>query len=185
MQLTLFEREVSLEQALIQLRTSIGDLIRQLRPVFDLVLIDCPPGLSVVTECWLREADYHILPVVPDHLSVYALEVFSYFKGRNPEMGFAESLGVLINMKDEESSADADYERRLRGNADNRCFAQAVSRTPTLQHAIQLIAGERPYDTKYPGETGAALRAICEELLEKAAAGNAVPQPAADTAAEP
>src|SRR5262249_55523009 len=96
MQLTLFEREVSQEKALVQLRASIGGLLQQLRAVFDIILIDCPPGLSVVTESWLREADFHISPVVPDHLSVYALEVFSYFKGRNPEMGFAESLGVLI-----------------------------------------------------------------------------------------
>jgi chromosome partitioning protein len=177
MQLTLFEREVSLEQALIQLRTSIGDLLRQLRDVFDIVLIDCPPGLSVVTESWLREADYYISPVMPDPLSIYALEVFSYFKGRNPDMGFAESLGVLINMKDMESAADADYERRLRGSADNRCFAQTVPRTPTLQHAIQLSAIERPYDAKYTGEAAAALRAICQELLGKITAGNAVPQP--------
>jgi chromosome partitioning protein len=173
MQLTLFEREVALEQALIQLRASIADLLRQLRDAFDIVLIDCPPGLSVVTESWLREADFHISPVVPDHLSVYALEVFSYFKGRNPEMGFAESLGVLINMKDMESAADADYERRLRGNADNRCFAQTLPRTLSLQHATLLSATERPYDAKYPGETAAALRAICEELLGRASAGTA------------
>jgi chromosome partitioning protein len=174
MQLTLFEREVSLEQSMVQLRASIGDLLQQLRDAFDIVLIDCPPGLSVVTESWLREADFHISPVVPDPLSIYALEVFSYFKGRNPEMGFAESLGVLINMKDEESAEGADCERRLRGNADNRCFAQAVPRTPALQHAVQLSAAERPYDAKYPGDAAAALQAICEELLGKVAADAAV-----------
>jgi chromosome partitioning protein len=170
MQLTLFEREVSQEQALAQLRTSIGDLLAQLRPVFDIILIDCPPGLSVVTESWLREADYHVSPVVPDRLSLYALEVFAHFKKRNPEMGFAESLGVLINMKDTRSAADADYEHRLRDGPDHRCFAQAVPRTPTLQHAIQLSPLERPYDTKYPGEAGDALRAVCEELLDRIAA---------------
>jgi chromosome partitioning protein len=169
MQLTLFEREVSQEQALTPLRASIGGLLGQLRQVFDIVLIDCPPGLSVVTESWLREADFYFSPVIPDQLSVYALEVFGHFKGRNPEIGFAESLGVLINMKDMRSATDADYERRLRGSADNRCFAQTVPRTPTLQHAIQLSAMERPYDAKYPDEAGAALRVVCEELLDRIA----------------
>jgi chromosome partitioning protein len=173
MQLTLFEREVSQEQALDQLRVSIGGLLGQLRGAFDIVLIDCPPGLSVVTESWLREADFYISPVVPDQLSIYALEVFSHFKGRNPEMGFAENLGVLINMKDLRSATDADFERRLRDNADNRCFAQTVPRTPTLQHAIQLSALERLYDTKYPGETGTAVRAVCEELLDRITAASA------------
>jgi hypothetical protein len=31
---------------------------------------------------------------------------------------------------------------------------------------------ERPYDVKYPGEAGAALRAVCEEFLDRIAAGN-------------
>jgi cellulose biosynthesis protein BcsQ len=62
--------------------------------MFDIVLIDCPPGLSVLTESWLREADFHIPPTKPDHISAYALEVLGHFKGLNPEMGFAENLGV-------------------------------------------------------------------------------------------
>ena len=173
MQLTLFEREVAQEQALIELRASIGGLLNTLRSIFDVILIDCPPGLSVVTESWLREADFYISPVVPDNLSIYALEVFSHFKERNPEMGFAENLGTLINMNDTRSAADADYERRLRDNAINRCFQQTVQRTQTLQHAIQLSATERPYDAKYPGEVGAALRTVCEELLDRLAAANA------------
>ena len=172
MQLTLFEREVSREQALAELRASIAHLLGQLREVFDIVFIDCPPGLSVVTESWLREADFHVSPVVPDHLSLYSLEVFAHFKGRNPEMGFAENLGVLINMKDMRSATDADYEQRLRGSADARCFAQTVPRTPTLQHAIQLSATERPYDAKYPGDAGAILGSVCEELLARIAARN-------------
>ena len=173
MQLTLFEREVSKEKALVRLRASVGSLLEPVRGIFDIVLINCPPGLSVVTESWLREADFHISPVIPDHISIYALEVLSHFKGRSPEMGFAENLGVLINMKETQSAADADHERRLRDNADNRCFPQALPRTQALQHATQLSAVERPYDAKYPGESGTALRVVCEELLNRVAAANA------------
>ena len=65
--------------------------------MFDIVLIDCPPGLSVLTESWLREVEFLISPIKPDHLSAYALEVLGHFKGLNPELGFAENLGVLLN----------------------------------------------------------------------------------------
>jgi hypothetical protein len=41
MQLTLFEREVAQEQALVQLRREHRRLLKQLREVFDVVLIDC------------------------------------------------------------------------------------------------------------------------------------------------
>jgi chromosome partitioning protein len=172
MQLTLFEREVSKEKALVQLRATVGALLESVRGLFDIIFIDCPPGLSVLTESWLREADFHVSPVIPDHISVYALEVFGHFKARNPEMGFAENLGVLINMKDMQPAAGTEHERRLRDNAGNRCFPGAVPRTRALQHAPQLSTVERPYDTKYPDESGTALQAVCVELLDRIAAAN-------------
>ena len=82
--------------------TVIGELLAGVRKVFDVVLIDCPPGLSVLTESWLREADFHISPTKADYVSVCGLEVFRRFKGLNPEMGFAENLGVIVNMKEHE-----------------------------------------------------------------------------------
>jgi chromosome partitioning protein len=172
MQLTLFEREVSKESLHGKLRSSIGALLNHVRGVFDIVLIDCPPGLSVLTESWLREADFHLSPTKPDYVSTCGLEVFRRFKSLNPEMGFAENLGVIVNMKDAYSSVDADYQRWLMENPDNRSFAQAVPRTSALQVAAQLMPVERSYVAKYPGESGAAIRAAAEELIGRLKAAN-------------
>jgi chromosome partitioning protein len=172
MQLILFEREVSKESLLARLRTSVGALINHIRGVFDVVLLDCPPGLSVLTESWLREADFHLSPVKCDYVSVCGLEVFRRFKSLNPEMGFAENIGVLINKK-EDSVVDEDYERWLRSNSDNWVFTQAVPRTNALQHAAQMSPVERSYAAKYPGASGAAIRRTCEELLERLVAAQA------------
>jgi chromosome partitioning protein len=171
-QLTLFEREVAREGAIVRLRTGIRALLEVLRPSFDIVLIDCPPGLSVVTESWLREADFYVSPVVPDHLSSYALEVLNHFRGRDPELGFAEHLGVIINMKEVGPAADADHERRLMEKPENRCFPEPVPRTQALQHAPQFSAAERPYGVKYPGDSGVALRFVCHELLDRVGTAN-------------
>jgi chromosome partitioning protein len=173
MQLTLFEREVSKESLHGKLRSSIGALLQHVRGVFDIVLIDCPPGLSVLTESWLREADFHLSPTKPDYVSTCGLEVFRRFKGLNPEMGFAENLGVIVNMKDTYSSVDADYQRWLMENPDNRSFPQAVPRTSALQVAAQLSHVERSYVAKYPGESGIAIRAVAEELIGRLKATNA------------
>jgi chromosome partitioning protein len=43
MQLTLFEREVSKESLHQRLRSSIHSLLGNVRGVFDVVFIDCPP----------------------------------------------------------------------------------------------------------------------------------------------
>jgi chromosome partitioning protein len=167
MQLTLFEREVAKEKLLTRMRLAVGALLTSVRDVFDVVLIDCPPGLSVLTESLLREADFYISPTKPDHICVYALEVFNHFKGLNPEMGFAENLGVLVNMQDMRSKTDTEHQQRLVQNRDNRCFSQVVPRTSALQHAAQFKPGERSYDTKYPGDSGVALRNLCLELLDR------------------
>jgi chromosome partitioning protein len=174
MQLTLFEREVSKESQHARLRSTISALLNATRGVFDIVLVDCPPGLSVLTESWLREADFHIAPTKPDYVSACGLEVFRRFKGLNPEMGFAENLGVVINMKDDMSAQDREYDRWLRQTPDNRCFARAILRSNSLQHAAQYQTLDRSYQAKYPGDAGQGIRAVTEELLARLAAANAV-----------
>lgn len=169
MQLTLFEREVSKEALHGRLRTSIGGLLSRARIVFDVVLVDCPPGLSVLTECWLREADFHLSPTKPDYISVCGLDVFSRFKQLNPEMGFAENLGVLINMKDRQSTEDEEYHRWLAGNPANNCFEQVLPRLNAMQQAARFHNEDRSFSAKYPGEIGAAVRAVTAEILTRMA----------------
>jgi chromosome partitioning protein len=174
------------EGLLLRLRTTVGALLQHVREMFDIILIDCPPGLSVLTESLLREADFHLAPVNPDHVSIYALEVLAHFKGLNPEMGLAEYLGVLVNMKELGSDLDADNLRRLMENADNRCFAQEIPRTGALQHAGRFSSAERTYATKYPDASGEALELACREILDRLAeadaADQASPAPAASVA---
>lgn len=174
MQLTLFEREVSREALHARLRTSISGLLSRARIVFDVVLIDCPPGLSVLTECWLREADFHLSPTKPDYISVCGLDVFRRFRDLNPEMGFAENLGVLVNMKDDLSVEDREYHRWLADNPVNRCFQQVLPRTNALQQAARYSVQERSYGAKYPGNIGAAVRSLTTELLARLDSASAV-----------
>lgn len=168
-QLTLFEREVSRESLHGRLRTAIAELLSEVRPVFDVVLIDCPPGLSVLTESWLREADYHLTPTKADYISTCGLEVFRRFKAVNTDMGFAENLGVIINMLDPLSHNDAEYRRWLEQEADNRCFESVVPRANALQDAARFRTEERSYPAKYPGEAGKAIQRLTHEILQRMA----------------
>lgn len=167
MQLTLLEREVSKESQHSRLRASIGRLLADSGNVFDIVLVDCPPGLSVLTECWLREADFHVSPTKPDYVSICGLEVFRRFKALNPEMGFARNLGVIVNLADATSATDSEYTAWLAANADNRCFAQSVPRVKALQDAARHQSLDRSYAAKYPGVVGQAMRALAAELVER------------------
>ena len=176
MQLTLFEREVSKESLHSRLRAAIGGFLSEARSVFDIVLIDCPPGLSVLTESWLREADYHLSPTKADYISICGLEVFRRFKDLNPEMGFARNLGVIVNMKDALSVSETDYQAWLKENPENRCFEATVPRVNALQEAARFQTADRSYFAKYPGQVGEAIRSLTSELLERLAEVDAEPK---------
>jgi chromosome partitioning protein len=167
--LTLFEREVSKGEHEALLRKTIGACLAETRECYDYVLIDSAPGLSVLTECWLREADFYLSPTRPDYISTRGLLFLRKFRQRNPEMGFAELLGVIVNMKDQLSSHDQQFERWLRGDGEHRCFHQAIFRVSPLQAAAYCTSSPRSYWAKYPGQIGGHLRALADELLTRVA----------------
>jgi chromosome partitioning protein len=169
--LTLFEREVSKGDRETQLRRTVGTWLSEARLAYDYVFIDSAPGLSVLTESWLREADYYLSPTRPDYISTRGLAFLRKFRQRNPEMGFAELLGVIVNMKDLQSSDDEQYDQWLRQNAENRCFRQAILRVTPLQAAAYFSPRPRSYWAKYPGQTGDQLRYLTDEFLRRVANG--------------
>jgi len=71
--LTLFEREVSKGDHESRLRKAIGASLAKAGSTYDIVLIDSAPGLSVLTECFLREASFYLSPTKPDFISLRGL----------------------------------------------------------------------------------------------------------------
>jgi hypothetical protein len=55
-----------------------------------------------------------------------------------------------------------------------RNFAQTVPRAVALQHASHFRPVDRSYGNKYPGESGNALLAVCQELLNRLATAKRV-----------
>ncbi len=81
-----------------RLRESLNSVARQ----FDYVLIDCSPGLGLLTINALVAADNVIIPILCDYLSLEGLkQLISSIKktqqGLNPKL---EVLGILPNMVD-------------------------------------------------------------------------------------
>ena len=70
---------------------------------YDVVVIDCPPGLSVLTVNALAAADAYIVPVAPHRLDLEALNGFlgwstelrSPARQKPPEL-----LGILLTLVD-------------------------------------------------------------------------------------
>lgn len=165
--LTLLEREISSMHSEAYLRQSAAEMLADVRNAFDIVLIDCPPGLSVITETWLREADYHLAPTKPDYISACGLAFFRRFKQVESEKGFAANLGVLVTMKDQGSALEAEFHKWLSSDPENRCFETVVPRSVAMQHAASYAQEKRSFAAKYPGDSGAAIRALAKEFLSR------------------
>ena len=117
MELSLFERAVSEERAAAKLQEVVRNFLAETSRMFDVVFIDCPPGLSLLTECWLREVDYVMPPIKPDYLSARGLAVLKQFRKEHGAGGFAEILGIVINMKDGRIAIRGHVARETQGRS--------------------------------------------------------------------
>ena len=85
MDMTLVEREIAARNALGRARQACRWLLDEASQAVDFIIVDCAPGISTVTECWLRECDWHLIPIKPDILAVSGMEYLRVFRQRNPK----------------------------------------------------------------------------------------------------
>lgn len=99
------------EEGLIARTQSVIDAARQ--EFSEWVLIDCPPGQTVLAEAAIRSADLILCPTTPDHLSSWGLQNFQEYiqnlfkeEGRDPPPAF----WVLNGFR---ASRDAGLQREI------------------------------------------------------------------------
>ena len=70
--------------------TRLRSLLAPLRPEYDLVVLDCPPSISLLSENVLHAADLLLVPLIPTTLSVRTLDQLTGFiegfNGKRPKV---------------------------------------------------------------------------------------------------
>ena len=72
----LTQRKMSWSDIIGGLSGIVSAQLSKLRKGFDFILIDCAPGISVLTEVSIRLADLIIVPTIADFLSTFGLQTF-------------------------------------------------------------------------------------------------------------
>jgi cellulose biosynthesis protein BcsQ len=137
----------------------------------DVVLIDCPPGVSSFTEAAIRCADLVIAPVTPDYLPALGLEAF-LFQTVDPlrrKGAFKGRLQVLFNRVEERASQERFMEQ-ITGVAGDfgdhlNVFETRLPQSRGLARAVEPVEGLMTFEGKYDG-AAVLLRELAQETLE-------------------
>jgi chromosome partitioning protein len=86
--------------ALIQPIDVLKKYVKEYIARYDVVLIDCPPNLGIVTQNGLNISDYYLIPSIPDHLSTYGIpQIISSVNNFNRKTGTnIQALGIVPTM---------------------------------------------------------------------------------------
>jgi chromosome partitioning protein len=180
-QSTAFERleiipsEVDLCGADIELARSENYLHRvagALQPVlesqrFDVVLIDCPPSLGILTLNAFTAADGLLVPLQCEY---YALEGVSMInrimaqlhEGANPRL---ELVGVIMTMYDSRTKLSQQVVGEVREHFGERVFETMIPRSTRLAEAPSFGKPIIHYDKYSPG--AAAYELLAQEVLTR------------------
>lgn len=89
----------------------IGELLRSQRSHYDMVFLDCPPGISLLSENVLHAVDTVLVPMIPATLSIRTFDQLtgfvSDFQGRRPR------VRAFFSMVDRRKRLHCDLVRSL------------------------------------------------------------------------
>ena len=97
---------------------------------YDLVLVDCPPNLGIITLNGLRISDGYIIPTIPDYLSTYGIpqiitRVGEFSKAISEEI---EPIGIVATKYQANSTVHNNVLSQLRDDEDGPIVLDTVIR---------------------------------------------------------
>jgi len=150
-------REVVLKDALTPI---LGD--------YDFAVLDCPPSLGLLTVNALTAADFFIIPLTPDYLSLEGLVNFmdAVEKIRSGIGGkVAAPLGILLTLADYRLNVTEEIGRMIRGYYGRLVFKSEIRGNVRLKEAPSFGKSIFDYDN---GSAGAeAYRELTKEVIQR------------------
>jgi chromosome partitioning protein len=137
---------------------------------YDLILIDCPPALGLLTVNAVVAADYALLSTEAQYFSLQgveqALEVIELAKENlHPDL---EWLGVVMNIADLRTIHSREALAQLKERFGEKVFDSVIR--SSIRYAESAERGVSILD--YRAELGADYLALAEQVLERIGMGD-------------
>ena len=145
----------------------LSDVIARIAERYDLIVIDCPPALNVLTVNALTAAREVLIPVQCEY---YALEGLTSLmetialvrRGLNPSL---QVLGLVRTMFDTRNSLSAEVAGQLRAHFPEQLFRTVIPRNVRLAEAPSYGKSVLQYDRRCIGSQ--AYLALAGEVLRR------------------
>jgi len=144
------------------MQKSVASLAR-----FDVILIDCPPSLNILTVNAMVAAHGLIVPLQSEFfalegLSQLILTVREVRATANPEL---QMTGIVLTMYDSRNNLSLQVEEDARENMGDMVFKTVIPRNVRLSEAPSFAMPVLQYDTASKGST--AYRSLAREVLDR------------------
>ena len=146
---------------------TLKDLVEQLRQHYELVILDCPPNLSLIGVNAIVAADGLIVPVTPQHLAIEGLVslLTSVDKVRARLGTRTRLLGILLTMVEPGRATAAELRERLRAEYREQVFHTEILASRALEEAP--AAGRTIFQFAPRCRAADGFRRLSGEVLER------------------
>jgi chromosome partitioning protein len=132
----------------------LRDRIEEVKSQYDLIFIDTPPTLGLITVNALVAANYVLIPIQSSYFALEGtddlLETIEKVRSRpNPDLNL---LGVLVTLFDRRTALSKDVEAHIRKVFGKKTFKTVISRSVRLEESP---AHKKPIFTYAPRSSGA------------------------------
>ncbi len=143
----------------------LGDAIRDIRDRYDLIMIDCPPSLGLLTINALAAADEVMVPIQTEY---YALEGLAQLirnikmvqRSLNPKL---ELSRLVLTMFDARTNLSRDVAMEVRSHYGDKVCRQEIPRTVRLSEAPSYGKPITVFDPT--SKAAEAFRALAQEVF--------------------
>jgi chromosome partitioning protein len=121
-------------------RKKIGQLLNSIKKTFDVVILDCPPGISLLHDAVFSGSDWVMMPNIPTTLSIRSYEtVHDYFEQNDVDLS---KLRCFFSM--------VDHRKNLHHEVMNQFYKDKIflkSYIPYLSDVEKMGLHESPLET--------------------------------------
>ncbi|MHA3976676.1 ParA family protein [Halovulum sp. GXIMD14794] len=144
-------------------RSRLHKALKSVNSDYDVVVLDCPPNISTLSENVFRAADAIVVPVIPTTLSERTLDqLIEFFAAEKLPR---KKLMPFFSMVEKRKKLHAETEARLRKTHPKRILKTSI---PFSSDIEKMGVHRAPVATFAPGrEAGKAYDALWREVMDR------------------